>query len=55
MDDVTLEDRLVLLEKRHTRLRSRAGKLQEELIDIHRDMAEVKLALFKEPAMMPGM
>lgn len=53
-----LEDSIVTLEKRHARLRTRAGNLQEELIDIHRDLAEVRLelknSLTKTPVKLPG-
>ena len=56
--DEQLEDRIVALEKRHDRLRTRGGRLQEELIDIHRDLAEARLelkSLLKSPPTMPGM
>lgn len=50
-----LEDRIVSLEKRHDRLRVRAGRLQEELIDLHRDLAEARLELKNSPIKLPGM
>lgn len=54
-----LSDRIEALEKRHARLKTRGGRLQEELIDVHRELAEVKLAftvsLEKTPIKLPGM
>jgi len=54
-----LEDRIVSLEKRHDRLKARGGRLQEDLIDLHRDLAEarieLKAALKKDPIKLPGM
>lgn len=52
----TLEDRIVSLEKRHDRLRTRGARLQEELIDVHRDLAETRLELKQKTKSMvlPG-
>ena len=51
-----LEDRIISLEKRHGRLRTRAARLQEELIDIHRDLAETRLELKQSLVVkLPGM
>lgn len=51
------EDRIMTLEKRHRRLKVRGERLQSELIDIHKELAELKLLITHhvETVILPGM
>ena len=54
----TLREQYDRLDKRRTRLVTRCQRVQQDLMDLHRDMAELKLSIDShavKPSAMPGM
>lgn len=51
------EGRIMALEKRHDRLKVRTARLQDELIDVHKELTELKLSVTHhvETVILPGM